>query len=64
MNPPLAEIVSLLNRYRDQTRAVGGVRAADRFTGDPEVRAVIKWVNYMRRAKPNTEAKCPKVTKS
>lgn len=57
MNPPLSELMSVLNRYRDQTRAVGGIKAEERFDSDPEVRAVIKWVNYMRRAKPNTEGK-------
>lgn len=48
MNPPVAELASLLSRYRVQTIGVGGIRAAERFDEDKEVRAVMEWLEYLR----------------
>jgi len=44
MNPPLAEVASILSRYREQTVAVGGLRAAERFDSDEEIRTVMEWI--------------------
>lgn len=44
MNPPVTEVASLLARYREQTRSVGGLKAAERFDEDKEVRVVREWL--------------------
>lgn len=48
MNPPVNEITSLLYRYREQTVCVGGLKAAERFDEDKEVRVVREWLEQIK----------------
>lgn len=60
MNPPVAEVASILSRYREQTRAVGGLKAAERFDEDKEVRAVMDWIEATRASGSQGEPYVPK----
>lgn len=43
---PIDAITRLLDRYRHQTEAVGGLRAGERFDQDRDVRDVRAWLAH------------------
>lgn len=51
MNVPADLLRRLLERYRAQTVAVGGLGAGERFDADPDVQIVRAWLDRVKREK-------------
>ena len=50
MNVPTDLLRRLLERYREQTVAVGGLRAGERFDADPDITAIRRRIEDIRRS--------------